>query len=47
LWPTTGAFGRRCFPALFRVIGATRNVDAWYGAFDVKPGETPDQRVGL
>jgi putative endopeptidase len=27
-------------PAEFRVIGPTRNVDAWYAAFGVKPGET-------
>jgi putative endopeptidase len=27
-------------PAAFRVIGPTRNVDAWYDAFAVKPGET-------
>ncbi|MBN8808455.1 MAG: M13 family metallopeptidase, partial [Sphingomonas sp.] len=26
-------------PNRFRVIGAVRNVDAWYGAFGVKPGE--------
>ena len=25
--------------AEFRVIGPTRNQDAWYGAFDVKPGD--------
>lgn len=35
----------------FRVIGATRNVDGWYEAFGVKPGDTyylpPDQRVKL
>src|SRR5258708_27792086 len=23
----------------YRVIGATRNVDGWYSAFDVKPGD--------
>jgi putative endopeptidase len=38
-------------PAPFRVIGATRNTDAWYDAFDVKPGDKyylpPDQRVRL
>ncbi|HEX3653255.1 MAG TPA: M13 family metallopeptidase [Rhizomicrobium sp.] len=38
-------------PAPFRVIGATRNVDDWYTAFDVKPGDKyylpPDQRVRL
>jgi putative endopeptidase len=35
----------------FRVIGPTRNMDAWYGAFDVKPGEkyylAPAERVHL
>ena len=35
----------------FRVIGPTRNQDAWYNAFDVKPGETyylpPAKRVHL
>jgi predicted metalloendopeptidase len=38
-------------PAHFRVVGATRNQDAWYDAFDVKPGDKyylpPDQRVRL
>jgi putative endopeptidase len=38
-------------PRAFRVIGPTRNVDDWYKAFDVKPGETyylaPDQRVRI
>ena len=38
-------------PPHFRVIGATRNVDGWYDAFDVKPGDkyylAPDQRVKL
>jgi putative endopeptidase len=38
-------------PRAFRVIGPTRNVDAWYAAFGVKPGETyylaPDQRVRI
>ncbi|MGD0190391.1 MAG: M13 family metallopeptidase [Rhizomicrobium sp.] len=38
-------------PEHFRPIGATRNVDAWYDAFDVKPGDKyylpPDQRVKL
>jgi len=35
----------------FRVIGTTRNIDGWYDAFDVKPGDKyylpPDQRVRL
>ena len=34
-----------------RVIGRLRNVDAWYGAFGVKPGDRyylpPDQRVQI
>ncbi len=38
-------------PPAFRAIGATRNQDAWYEAFDVKPGDKyylpPDQRVHL
>ena len=37
--------------AEFRVIGPTRNQDAWYDAFDVKPGEKyylpPGERVHL
>jgi putative endopeptidase len=37
--------------AEFRVIGPTRNQDAWYDAFDVKPGEkyylAPSERVHL
>ena len=35
----------------FRAIGPTRNMDDWYAAFDVKPGDkyylAPDQRVRL
>jgi putative endopeptidase len=27
-------------PPAFRVIGPTRNIDAWYEAFGVKPGDT-------
>jgi len=38
-------------PAPFRVNGVVRNVDAWYGAFDVRPGEKlylpPDERVHI
>lgn len=38
-------------PAEFRVIGPVRNVDGWYDAFDVKPGQTyyvaPENRVRL
>ena len=38
-------------PARFRVIGPLRNVDAWYQAFGVKPGDAmyvaPDQRARI
>jgi putative endopeptidase len=38
-------------PPHWRVDGPTRNLDAWYAAFDVKPGDKyylpPDQRVKL
>jgi putative endopeptidase len=38
-------------PAQFRVIGPARNIDAWYTAFDVKPGEkyylAPKDRVRI
>jgi predicted metalloendopeptidase len=38
-------------PDEFRVNGAVRNVDAWYAAFDVKPGDAmylaPEQRVRI
>ena len=38
-------------PERFRVNGVVRNVDAWYAAFDVKPGEAlylaPDQRAHI
>ncbi len=38
-------------PARYRVNGAVRNVDAWYKAFDVQPGNAlylpPDQRVHI
>ncbi|MES2442222.1 MAG: M13 family metallopeptidase [Pseudomonadota bacterium] len=38
-------------PAKFRVNGVVRNVDAWYKAFDVKPGDAlylpPEQRVHI
>ncbi|MBS0471463.1 MAG: M13 family metallopeptidase [Proteobacteria bacterium] len=38
-------------PEKFRAISATRNTDAWYDAFGVKPGDkeylAPDQRVHL
>jgi predicted metalloendopeptidase len=38
-------------PPMFRVIGPTRNIDEWYAAFDVKPGDKqylpPDKRVRL
>ena len=36
-------------PGIFRVNGPIRNVDGWYAAFDVKPGDKyylkPDDRV--
>jgi putative endopeptidase len=38
-------------PRSFRVIGPTRNIDEWYAAFGVKPGDTyyldPVQRVHI
>ena len=38
-------------PRAFRVIGPTRNIDDWYKAFGVKPGDayylSPDQRVRI
>jgi putative endopeptidase len=38
-------------PAQFRVDGVVRNVDAWYTAFDVKPGDkmylAPEDRVHI
>jgi putative endopeptidase len=38
-------------PRPFRVIGPTRNIDAWYDAFGVKPGDAyylaPNQRVRI
>jgi predicted metalloendopeptidase len=38
-------------PAYYRVNGIVRNVDAWYTAFDVKPGDKmylpPAQRVKI
>ncbi len=38
-------------PNRYRVNGVVRNMDAWYAAFDVKPGDRlylpPDQRVRL
>jgi endothelin-converting enzyme/putative endopeptidase len=38
-------------PAKYRVNGIVRNVDAWYTAFDVKPGDKlylpPEQRVKI
>ncbi len=38
-------------PARYRVNGAVRNVDAWYKAFNVKPGDKmylpPEQRVHI
>ena len=38
-------------PSNFRVIGPIRNIDAWYAAFDVKPGDklylAPEDRVHI
>jgi putative endopeptidase len=38
-------------PRQYRVNGPSRNIDAWYGAFDVKPGEKlylkPEDRVRI
>ena len=38
-------------PAKYRAIGITRNQDAWYTAFGVKPGDKyylpPDQRIHM
>jgi len=38
-------------PPMFRVNGIVRNVDAWYKAFDIKPGDAlylpPEQRVHI
>ncbi len=38
-------------PSRFRVIGAVRNVDAWYAAFDVRPGDRyfvpPEKRARI
>jgi putative endopeptidase len=38
-------------PPTFRVNGVVRNVDAWYEAFGVKPGEAlylpPEERVRI
>ncbi len=38
-------------PAKYRVDGVVRNIDAWYAAFKVKPGDAlylaPDQRVRI
>lgn len=38
-------------PAVFRVIGPVRNIDAWYKAFNVEPGQTyyiaPENRVRI
>ena len=38
-------------PRRYRIIGPLRNLDAWYAAFDVKPGSKfyipPDQRIRI
>ena len=34
-----GASHRPHSPEMYRVNGVVRNLDAWYKAFDVKPGD--------
>ncbi|MBN9166722.1 MAG: hypothetical protein J0I07_37665 [Myxococcales bacterium] len=38
-------------PAMYRVNGVVRNLDAWYSAFDVKEGDAlylaPEKRVRI
>ena len=38
-------------PTQYRVNGVVRNIDAWYRAFDVQPGDSlylpPEQRVRI
>jgi endothelin-converting enzyme/putative endopeptidase len=38
-------------PAQYRVNGVVRNIDAWYTAFDVQPGDDlylpPEERVSI
>jgi predicted metalloendopeptidase len=38
-------------PAMYRINGPLSNLDAWYAAFDVKPGDrmyvAPEQRVHI
>jgi len=38
-------------PAMYRTNGIVRNHDAWYAAFDVKPGDAlflpPEKRVRI
>ncbi len=38
-------------PAKFRVNGVVRNMDAWYAAFDIEPGDAlylaPEKRVHI
>jgi len=38
-------------PAAFRLNGVVRNMDAWYRAFDIRPGDRlylpPRQRVHI
>ena len=59
-WQEQGARRRRCAqqlltdphsPAKYRVNGIVRNVDAWYKAFNVQPGDKlylpPEQRVHI
>ena len=43
------AADQRAFAGKYRVNGVVRNVDAWYKAFNVQPGDKmylpPEQRV--
>ncbi|PZN29695.1 MAG: peptidase M13 [Proteobacteria bacterium] len=47
----TQVMSRPHSPAPFRVNGVVRNIDAWYEAFDVQPGDAlylpPEQRVRI
>ena len=49
--PTATATPERKGPRRYRVIGPLRNLDAWYAAFDIKPGSKfyipPEKRVRI
>ena len=54
--PATRRCATRCMtdphsPPQYRVNGVVRNIDAWYAAFDVKPGDAlylaPEKRVQI